>query len=192
MWDYEMGLDDFDNIDAGGGWNPGSGVDWQQGLTQGDMGITNSVGGMDNIDAGGGWNPGADVDPGMMAQLGKLFGGGASGLGGLFGGGQGGLGSLLPLLALLGGGINSNDATRKASHEMQDAAKQSNTDARALMDPVIASYAPYQAAGTKAVDSLSGMAGNNNLAGQFGGGAQKSDLAAKFKGAMSLAQLSKR
>lgn len=144
--------------------------------------------GSDNaIDMGGGFN------------LGNLFSG--SGLGsslgslarGLFGSNQDGslnLSSLLPLLGLLGGTINSNVQTNRASEQLQGAARQAQEDANRLIGGARDDFKPYQAAG---VDALARMqaAPLSALAAGFQPIGSQSALADQFK-SMTLANLARR
>lgn len=118
---------------------------------------------------------------------------------GNFGGAAGGgdtaalLAGLLPLL--LSGGLgawgtsNKNDATEAAAAELKAGAEKANALAMEQIGGARGAFTPYQNAGADAVGQLSGMVGNNNLAGKYGPVGQASDLASKFKGAMTMRQL---
>lgn len=171
-------VDPGDNIDAGGGWNPGSGADDP-----------------DNIDAGGGWNPGSGggID---LSSLTKLFGAaGSSGssvlsslaksLGLTNAKGELDLSGLLSLAALLGGGINSINATDKASGQMKEAADQANQQAKDTIGPAQANYTPYITAGQGAIDKMANF-DTSPLGAKFVAAGTPSNLAAQFNSGRGL------
>lgn len=179
-WDdgIDWGIDDplypvdpGDNIDAGGGWNPGTPNPGTDPLT-------------DAQDEGGGSGGGFDLS--------KLLGGGAGALGGLgkalgLVGKDGGLdmGGLLSLLALFGGGINSINATGKASDQMQQAAEKANQQATDTLKPAMANYQPYIDAGHGAVDKMANF-DTSPLGAKFVSQGPTSNLAEKFNSGRGL------
>lgn len=200
----DWGYDDFPEFelpaDFGSGWEGG---DWG-----GDTGGATGGGSLFGPDfwEGGDWggDNGGATGGGSLAgpdggfDLGRLFGGAGNSLGSLLrgitgGGGAGGgslLSSLLPLLGLIGGGINTNNATNRASEQLQGAARQAQDDARGLIGGARDDFKPYQAAG---VDALARMQAQppSNLAGNYSPIGQESNLADKFK-SMTLASLARR
>lgn len=131
-------------------------------------------------------------------------GSGAGGIGDvlkMLGLGNGGMASLLPLLLAGGGAFNANNATNKASQQLQDAAKQANQQATDLIGGARSDFQPYMQAGQAALPQLQAMVGNNNMAGLFGPvasqgfakpGSVASHAFSPIKGAMTLADLAKR
>lgn len=147
-----------------------------------------------------------DLDTSILDDPYVNWGGGAGGDGtngsGDFGGGLGGfrigdvgsllkslglagkdgsldIGSLLGLVALLGGGINSGNAIDKASGELKDAANKSNEFGQAQYDKAQGRFEPFIAAGTGALaqlqqpmtplaDKFKSQGVSSNLAGKFG------------------------
>ena len=167
-------VDPGDNIDAGGGWNPGTPDDpyanWGGG--PGGDGTDGSA------DAGGGTDWGAEIS--------KLLGGGSSALSGLFKSlglvnSKGGidLGGLLSFAALLGGGVNSINATGKASQQMKDAADQANQQAKDTLQPAMGNYTPFITAGQDAVGKMANF-DTSPLGAKFVSAGPTSNLADKF------------
>lgn len=128
----------------------------------------------------------------LLGAAGGLFGGskGGSSGGGLgdilkmFGlGGAGGsdLSSLLPLLMLAAGTINSSGASKEASQQLQAAAKEANTTATGLMQGAAGNYQPYIDAGKGALADMQAF-DKTPLASKFvaTGGGVKSDLGSRF------------
>jgi len=177
---YPAPVDPGDNIDAGGGWNPGSGYDPG-----------------DNIDQGGGWNPGSGSSGGFdWGSLVKgLFSGGSKNpLADLFNTNGGGLdiSSILALLALAGGitsGVNAGNTAKQGGADIKAAADKSNELATDLFGKAQANFAPFQTAGQNALTSLQTPI---DLASKYVSQGQQSNLGSKFNGAMTLAQLAKR
>lgn len=129
--------------------------------------------------------------------FGSLFGGVGSTMAslarGLLGTNQDGslnLASILPLLGLVGGTINSNNQTERASEQLQGAARQAQDDATRLIGGARDEFKPYQTAGTDALARMQ-AAPASALAANFGPLGQQSALADKFK-SMTLANLARR
>jgi hypothetical protein len=136
-------------------------------------------------DSGGGFN------------LGSLFSGGGNALSalarglGLNGSNAGSLiSSLLPILGLAGGAINTNNATNRASQQLQDAARTASDQSTALIGGARDDFKPYMSAGTDALGKLQNMP-QSNLAASVQPLGQSSALADKFK-SMTLANLARR
>lgn len=110
---------------------------------------------------------------------------GGKGPGGLLGGG---LGDILPFLAMLGGGLNANNATKGASEEIKNAAKEANEFAVTTLGGARDDFKPYMTAGT---DSLAGI---QALLGQPGQKFTpiKSKQMSPLRGSMTLADLAAR
>ncbi len=98
---------------------------------------------------------------------------------------------LATLLGGLGGTLNLSSAQGKASEQLQAAAKQANEQAQGLIGGARDAYAPYMAAGTSALGQMQGLVGKP-LAAQFHSQGPTSNAAAKFRGGMTLAELTKR
>lgn len=178
------------------------GIDWNPGdpLYEDDLG-----GILGNIDQGGGAGSGdysgVDIGSGsILDNIGNDTGGfdfskllKALGLAGGAGGSGTSLDAILPILAMLAGGYNlnnKNNANSEAAAKIQAAADKANEQATGLIGGARENYKPYMDAGVSAVGQLSGMVGKNNLAGLFGPVGATSALGDKFKGTMSLKQLS--
>lgn len=163
--------------------------DWLENILQGEGAGTGTGG----VDLGGG----GDLLSLLQGAGGLMGGGSSSGLSSLLKGlglttGSGDMGSLLPLLSLLAGGgglLNQNSKTNDAAAQLQAGADKANAFATDLIGGARGAFTPYQDAGASAVNQLSGMVGKNNLAGKFGPIGSNSDMASKFKGMMTLAQL---
>ena len=100
------------------------------------------------------------------------------------------IGSLLGVLALLGGGINTNNSIKDASGQLQQGAQDANKLATDTIGGAQANFKPYIEAGQGAIPQLQGMVGKG-LAGKFNSAGTKSNLGGQFSGAMTLAQLMK-
>ena len=98
---------------------------------------------------------------------------------------------LTTLLGGIGGTRNLSNAQGKASEELQAAAKAANEQALGLIGGARDAYAPYMAAGTSALGQMQGMIGKP-LAAQFHSQGPTSNAASKFRGGMTLAELTKR
>lgn len=122
-------------------------------------------------------------------------GGGGGGLGDvlkLFGL-SGGSGSLMPLLMLLAGGgaaLNQTNKGNDAARQLQEGADKANALSTDLIGGARKNYEPYMASGVDSLSKLQGMVGNNNMGGKFAPVGANSALSEKFRGLMTLAQLS--
>jgi hypothetical protein len=65
--------------------------------------------------------------------------------------------SILPFLLSIGGGAMTNDAARKAAHEMSDRINQANTMIGGYIGQSDARYAPYVTGGQNAFAKAQGM-----------------------------------
>ena len=168
-------VDPGDNIDAGGGWNPGTPTGNEDILTQ----AQDEGGGLGNI--GGLLSGGSSAISGLLKSLGLVNGKGEIDLGGL-----------LSLAGLIGGGVNSINATGKASQQMKDAADQANQQARDTLQPAMANYTPFITAGQGAVDKMANF-DTSPLGAKFTSAGPTSNLADKFNsGRVSLGALARK
>jgi hypothetical protein len=190
-WDdgIDWGVDDplytedpGDNIDAGGGWNPGTPEDPYANWGGGAGGDGTDGSG----DSGGGINWGAALSGGSSALSG-LF----TSLGLVNKDGGIDLGGLLSLLGVVGGGINSINATGKASDQMKEAADRANQQATDTLAPAIANYQPYITAGHGAVDKMANF-DTSPLGAKFVAAGPTSNLAGKFNSGVSLGALARK
>lgn len=105
--------------------------------------------------------------PGYLSKFGgigdvlsKMFGGPSKGAGM-------GLGDILPLLALLGGGINQHNATKDASKEIQAGADKANQFALDTIGGARGDFKPYMEGGTKALGMVFDELGKPGVASKY-------------------------
>jgi hypothetical protein len=156
-----------------------------------------------------GGGPGGDGtdgsgDSGGGFDFSKLLGGLASGgssilsslgraLGLTNGSGALDLGGLLSLAALLGGGVNSINATSKASDQMKEAADKANQQAKDTLQPAMANYQPYITAGQDAIGKMAAF-DTSPIGAKFVAAGPQSNLASQFNSGrgLSLGQLARK
>jgi len=189
-WDdgIEWGIDDpLYTDDPYANWGGGAGGDGSEPFNPDDP-YANWGGGPGGDGTSGGDDTGGGFNVGGL-DLSKLLGAGGSAAGNLLKSlgiiGKDGsidLGALLSLGGIIGGGISANNATGKASAQMQEAANKANDLAASTINGASANFKPYIDAGAQAVGKMASF-DTSPLGAKYVAQGTPSNLAAKFSSA---------
>jgi hypothetical protein len=159
----DIPFDGGDNIDQGGGWNPGDGAVNDPWATEpgyggpADSGERDGMGGLTGGSLSGGGSGGFS-----LGDLAKLFG--LTNKKGDFD--SNGMMQLLSMLGIGAGGLMSHNATNKATEQVTQGYKDANKAVTDIITPQMGKYDPYTQAGASAVGNLQNI-GYKPMAGNY-------------------------